>query len=765
VSFLSIAFLAALPLAAAPLLLHWFDRRRNARIEWGAMQFLLEAASRKTRARKFQHPLLLVLRILAVTALVLTLARPLVPGKWFAVNDARETILVIDNSMSSQQRQADATAFDEILAKAEATIDELDHGSAVRILLASPYPAWVTPTSMRVNLATRPQLAGILHELRPTQGTSDLPATLLKAVHSDLEGQRLAGRRIVLFTDGQRKDWRTDDRASWLRFHAAFDSARVPTTLEVIEARRNRPESANIAIARLQSNCTVVGINQPLSVTAEVHNHSLRLAEICPVTWFINNEKQCDSTLPALQPGETHDVAWHNSFTKPGVYLLTCQIDSHDDLKPDDRESVVVEVVERVPVLLVEGSEGLAEMQQDAYLFRAALGRIEGDESEDLSAVFEPRTVPPHRLESIDLEDFAAIVIPNVTVLSDKAVNRLSQFVANGGGLWLALGPRTDVDAFNKWLFNDGDGLSPVALSRMVDETRGDSTKPAINPFLKSHRATSNLADNDQLDTGEVRVSRRFRFQMPTDDHHVSVLLDLSTGDPLVVENRVGKGRVIVQAVPLRFQWSSLAVSQSFVVMVHDWLGYLTEPRATQHNLLPGDPISLYIAGIQETHATLSTPSGEDIAVSGEPATGGVLFRTSHTSLPGNYSLETGLAGSNRPFHVVRDPGESDLAGLSDKDRAVLGEMAGLDHGRVVNRVSDTNLSAPAWPVLSILLVAFMAGELLLAGVIACKRFGTAPIAETAEQMASQPSVGMSLGRRGARTAQRQSKVHAEVNS
>jgi hypothetical protein len=31
--------------------------------------------------------------------------------------------------------------------------------------------------------------------------------------------------------------------------------------------------------------------------------------------------------------------------------------------------------------------------------------------------------------------------------------------------------------------------------------------------------------------------------------------------------------------------------------------------------------------------------------------------------------------------------------------------------------------------------------------------------------MASQPSVGMSLGRRGARTAQRQSKVHAEVNS
>ena len=51
-SFLSIAFLAALPLAAAPLLLHFFDRRRNVVIEWGAMQFLEEAATRRTSARR-----------------------------------------------------------------------------------------------------------------------------------------------------------------------------------------------------------------------------------------------------------------------------------------------------------------------------------------------------------------------------------------------------------------------------------------------------------------------------------------------------------------------------------------------------------------------------------------------------------------------------------------------------------------------------------------------------------------------------------------
>ena len=51
-SFLSIAFLTALPLAAVPILLHLFDRRRNVVIEWGAMDFLMEAAAQRTSARK-----------------------------------------------------------------------------------------------------------------------------------------------------------------------------------------------------------------------------------------------------------------------------------------------------------------------------------------------------------------------------------------------------------------------------------------------------------------------------------------------------------------------------------------------------------------------------------------------------------------------------------------------------------------------------------------------------------------------------------------
>ncbi|MEJ7596065.1 MAG: BatA domain-containing protein [Planctomycetaceae bacterium] len=99
--FLSITFLVAMPLALAPILLHLFDRRRNVTIEWGAMEFLLQAATRRTGARKLKQWLLLALRVLAIAALVLALARPKLPGHWLGNSDRGETIFVIDNSMST----------------------------------------------------------------------------------------------------------------------------------------------------------------------------------------------------------------------------------------------------------------------------------------------------------------------------------------------------------------------------------------------------------------------------------------------------------------------------------------------------------------------------------------------------------------------------------------------------------------------------------------------------------------------------------------
>ncbi|MGZ0174978.1 MAG: beta-galactosidase trimerization domain-containing protein [Planctomycetales bacterium] len=350
----------------------------------------------------------------------------------------------------------------------------------------------------------------------------------------------------------------------------------------------------------------------------------------------------------------------------------------------------------------------------------------------------------PGRLERTDLQQYRAVVIPNLTVLSEEIVTKLRDYVSSGGGLWIGLGARTDVESFNQHFFADGDGLSPLAIDRIIDErpsitdAEKQSQTTKIDPLLKEHPATAELADTDRLDTGEITVSRRFRFVPPPEGEDVSVLLGLTNGDPLAVEKYVGRGRVIVQAVPLRLQWSELARSQAFVVMVQDWLSYLTQPQATRHNLSPGDSLSVHLADDSARDATLHTPHGDSIELTADSAGDGVVFRSSRTILPGNYTLEFGTAGDGIPFHVNRDPSESDLTSLTTADRQLLAEVSGLGRTAGSTTLSVTNQTDPLWPMLLMILLGLIAVELILSGMISRERFGSDPIAETTELWAEQ---------------------------
>ncbi len=741
-SFLSMAFLAALPLAAAPILLHLFDRRRNVVIEWGAMQFLMEAATRRTSARKLKQWLLLLLRVLAVAALVLSLAQPMLPGNWFGNTERGETIFIVDNSMSMLRTTGDMSLFDAAIEHAAESIQEMPPGDSVRVLLASPYPTWAMGGSMRVDSGFREAIKDEMRELQPTHGRSDLLSALFTAAQAEVAPSQHK-RRIVLLTDGQGSDWSIADDAGWKRLREVLTSASIPTQLDVVELDKKNKPASNLAVNNIRASRTVIGVNKSFSLTAQVQNYGRNTSAPCAVTWTIDGAEEHGSQIPNLDGGAVHDVAWKYSFAETGVYALSCSIDSKDELAPDNEATVVVEVVNEVPIILVESAPDLAEMQRDAFFVQAALGWLDG-ESRDERGVHAPTLMEPARLERTDLQSYRAVVVPNLTVLSDEIVTRLRDYVASGGGLWIGLGARTDVEAFNQHFFADGDGLSPLAIDRIVDErpsiTDGDvkSQSTRIDPLLKEHPATAELADTDRLDTSEITVSRHFRFVPPPEGEDVSVLLGLTNGEPLAVEKYVGRGRVIVMAVPLRMQWSELARSQAFVVMVQDWLSYLTQPQATRHNLSPGDPLSVHLADNSVRDATLHTPHGDSIELTADSAGDGVVFRSSRTILPGNYTLEFGTAGNGIPFHVNRDSSESDLTSLTTADRQLLAEVSGLSRTVGTNALSVTNQTDPLWPMLLMILVALIAAELLLSGIISRERFGSDPIAETTELWAEQ---------------------------
>src|SRR5919106_5793611 len=99
-SFLSTAFLLALPLVAVPVAIHLYRGRQRDVILWGAMQFLAAAVTKGRRWERLEELLLMMLRFGAVAALVLALAQPMVRSSWLRHDTGREVILVLDNSLS-----------------------------------------------------------------------------------------------------------------------------------------------------------------------------------------------------------------------------------------------------------------------------------------------------------------------------------------------------------------------------------------------------------------------------------------------------------------------------------------------------------------------------------------------------------------------------------------------------------------------------------------------------------------------------------------
>lgn len=739
--FLSTIFLLALPLALAPVFLHLFDRRRQVTIEWGAMEFLLEASTRRTSARKLKQWLLLLLRVLAVSALVLALARPKLPGQWFGTGEASEAILIIDNSMSTQRSLEDSTVFARMIERAREEIRSLSGNDRVRILMASPYPVWMTPPNSSVRSDSTDLIDQYLGEVKPTSSSSDLLASLFTAVQADTVDQATS-RTVILLTDGQACDWKTTDQSGWLRFQEVLRTAKIPTRLDVIETERRTQEIRNVAVNSMRSSRLVVGSNQTFTLTAEVQNHSAAEVSGGQLVWMIENEEQSTSEIPDLSPGSTHEVIWRNSITRPGVYSLSGRIQNEDgkipdDLQPDNQATVVVEVREELPVLIVESAPNTGAMQQDSFFVQAALGWINGEPMERHS-VFRPSTVTPEELESIELSEFRAVVIPNLTLISEAAVARLRTFAMSGGGVWIALGPRADIEAFNEHIFANGDGLSPLAIEGVVidgqrseeDSARGQT----ISVALREHPATAELADPNRMDTAEVRIRRRFRFMNPPQGEASASLLNVSNGEPLAVEKYLGQGRVIVMGIPLTMRdWSDLARSQAFVVMVQDWLNYLTQPRATRHNLNPGDPIVVHLAETGHSEAFLSTPNGEDTPLTADASPEGAVFRSTRTILPGEYRLKLGLNGESIPFHVQRNPAESNLSELSSVERELLTKTAGLTSGLLSSDLSSEVHQDPVWPALLMGLIALMSIELVLSGMVSRERFGTDSISEVVD--------------------------------
>jgi hypothetical protein len=347
-------------------------------------------------------------------------------------------------------------------------------------------------------------------------------------------------------------------------------------------------------------------------------------------------------------------------------------------------------------------------------------------------SVFEPKVIDTASAAGERLEDYRAVVCLDVARLTDEFTKRLEVYVRQGGGLWWVLGERSDTAFFNDKLYAQGKGPAPLPLGEPVGDAGNQEQYVSIHPPAQDHPATRLLADTQRLDMDRGKIYRRHRFKTDAAGK-VPVLLKTDAGEPVAVENRVGRGRAIVQTVPMNVRWSDVPLRQAFVVMVHEWLWYLCEPAFTQWNLEAGQVLAAAwpLEGPSPpASAEVVTPAGITQPLPLVADRGRVSCRFADTLLAGDYTLKLGDARSgvrSLPFQVRRDVRESDLAPLSVTDTQVLAMAAGArfvgDPLADTPRGNRTPKIEPIWTWLLVAILVFMFVELVLAGWMTRRRW------------------------------------------
>ncbi len=391
--FLNPWMLIGLSAVVIPPIIHLLNRRRYEVVDWGAMQFL--QVSEVTRRRLFLEELLLMLlRMGLIAVLVLALAGPFLTSSMIAQlgpRTNRDVVLVFDGSYSMGSTGKEGVPHDKAKEWAKAFVADLTPGDMVAVLQAKEQvvPVLAEPSH---DLERVKESIG---QLPPPSGGCDWRPALQAAAAILTRSQR-AEREILCLSDGQRFGWADRDsqfRWSLLASELGIDQAESPAgTIRprfwvVNVAPERSADPPNWSLAVLESNRPIVPVQCAVTFRTAMDLHGQKAyTQPHRVRLEIDGQFARDLAVPKeaqIQNGKVPFTFTHR-FATPGSHLVSVILEPDappeerpakytvkDEVPGDNRQDFAIEVVQALPVLLVDGDP--APMRRGSDFLRDAL--------------------------------------------------------------------------------------------------------------------------------------------------------------------------------------------------------------------------------------------------------------------------------------------------------------------------------------------------------------------------------------------------------
>lgn len=561
--FLLPAFLAGLAALAVPIVLHLRQREREKPQQFPSLMFLARIPIRTAQRRRITDWPLLLLRVAAITLLVLAFARPLLRGRAATgATPGKSVVVLLDRSLSMGHRESWKSAQDST----RAVISRLAPADRVAVVTFDEAAAVVQPFT-NDHAAALAAVAGVTPGARGTRY-----AVAWRAARQLLSADSIAQAELVLVSDLQRAG---EDGPA----RVALPAGVVLRTIAVGPAT-----PANTAVSAIEFEKRPGVGRGTVVVAARLRSYSLPAPRKVRVTLTLGGRVSGsrDVTLPVDGSSRVE----FDAVPLPVGDLTVVVAAEPDDLAADDVRFAVLpaDAVHRVMLI----GPGGASTEETAFFERAL------EIGTDPKFVVERRVSAP--VDPAALRSAAMLLYYDVALPTGPAGSVLAAWVAQGGGVVVLAGPRLATRGLNH-------PLSPGRIRGSTDraaEGGGTLGEVAVeHPMFAPFRGVG---------TAALGAARFFHYAKAEPEPGAQLLAHFDDGLPAVLERRVELGRVILVAVPLDDRAGNFPRQGAYLPFVRQLARYAAGGAASPPWHTTGDA---WRPGLAIGELVIASPSGE----------------------------------------------------------------------------------------------------------------------------------------------------------
>jgi hypothetical protein len=418
VQFLFPGFLAALAVIAIPIIIHLFYFRRFKRVYFTNVRFLKEVKEETSNRQKLRNLLVLLMRCLAIIAMVLAFAQPFIPLANQAKKGERAVSIFVDNSFSMNALSKDAPLVELAKQRARDIVSAYTVTDRFQILTNEF-------EGRDQRLVSQEDALARIDEIKINPASRDLSKVLIRQQQCLNTGKQ-ENKIAYLVSDFQ------ENISDVTNFRDSL--------LEVKLVPMRAVQERNVSIDSAWFESPVQILNQPANLLVKLSNRS--------------DDEATDIRLSLRHDGQTKPVGALTiparstrldtvSFTilHPGWHEAKVSVTDFP-VQFDDDYFASFYVAERINVLSVNGQSA------NKYIENAFLG----------AKYFRLDNSDARALDYSRFAEYQLIVLNELNAISSGLTNELKTFCQNGGNVLVFPGQSADLASYDGLLQQFGGG-------------------------------------------------------------------------------------------------------------------------------------------------------------------------------------------------------------------------------------------------------------------------------------------------------------------